>query len=564
MSTLAQKDPREGTITAFLRDRGVVADAARPGDRRAADGDLEALWRAGAAPSGELADAAAAFYDLPRTSFAVVSHHQPLFQDLSRRYLREAHVFPYDDGGRAALAVADPGRRDAIDAVRLALGRDTRLTVASFEEIDLLFERAGSEGPAADLPAEAADDPDAALAFSDSVEALQDLARGAPIVRTIDAMLERALEVGTTDIHLETGRDSLRVRFRVDGYLRQDQAFPKHLAPAIISRIKILAGLDIAERRLPQDGRANVRIGTQEADLRVAIAPTLYGETAVLRILLKDTRLLEFGRIGMTQGDQTAFQALLAEPHGIVIVTGPTGSGKTTTLATAISLLNDPARKIITVEDPIEYQLPGIHQTQIKPQIGLTFASALRSFLRHDPDIIMVGEMRDGETASIGIQAALTGHLVLTTLHTNTAADAVVRLADMGVEPYLIASTLRGVLGQRLVRRLCERCRRPDPREADIARGLAEARGFRIDPRAVFHGPVGCEACGHTGYRGRVGIFEVLRVDEPMRHQIRTDPDPMQVLALARARGMTSMLEDGLSKSGAGLTSMEEVLRTTG
>jgi general secretion pathway protein E len=255
---------------------------------------------------------------------------------------------------------------------------------------------------------------------------------------------------------------------------------------------------------------------------------------------------------------------MLAEPHGVVIVTGPTGSGKTTTLATAISMLNDPARKIVTVEDPIEYQIPGVHQTQIKPAIGLTFASALRSFLRHDPDVIMVGEMRDGETASIGIQAALTGHLVLTTLHTNTAFDAVVRLADMGVEPYLTASTLRGVLGQRLVRRLCERCRRPDPREAEIARDVAAARGYRIDPDAVFHGPVGCEACGQTGYRGRIGIFEAMRIDDDVRRLIRHQPDPQRITEAARAGGMTTMLEDGLSKSGRGLTSMEEVLRTTG
>ncbi len=562
MAAIESLANREGGFLTFLRDKGIVNDASGP---RADRPDLESLWRSGVATASELADAAAEFYALPRSTFALVSQQPALFQDLSRRYLKEAAIFPFSDAGRTTLAIADPGRREPIDAVRLALGGDVPMVVLSFDEVDLLFERAGAE-PVADETAalDAAGAGEAALALSDSVEALQDLARGAPIVRTIDQMLERALEVGATDIHAETGRDQLRVRFRVDGYLRLDQSFPKHLAPAIISRIKILASLDIAERRLPQDGRANVKIGNQEADLRVAIAPTLYGETAVLRILLKDTRLLDLSRIGMTEKDQRAFEALIEEPHGIVIVTGPTGSGKTTTLATAMGMLNDPSRKIITVEDPIEYQLPGIHQTQVRAQIGLTFASALRSFLRHDPDVIMVGEMRDGETASIGIQAALTGHLVLTTLHTNTAADAVVRLADMGVEPYLIASTLRGVLGQRLVRRLCERCRRPDPREQDIAEGLAEARGFKMDPKWVFHGPVGCEACGHTGYRGRVGIFEAMKVDETLRHHIRHEPDPQKILDLARAGGMTSMLEDGLMKSGTGLTSMEEVLRTTG
>ncbi|BBE73682.1 GspE/PulE family protein [Oharaeibacter diazotrophicus] len=552
---------RDGGFITFLRDRGILNDASGP---RADRADLESLWRSGVATGAELADAAAEFHGLRRASFAELSQRPPAFQDLSRRYLREAAIFPFSQDGRAVLAVADPARREPVEAVRLALGGEAELVVVTFDEVDLLFERAGAEEPAVEPDLADAGEGEAAVALSDSVEALQDLARGAPIVRTIDQMLERALEAGATDIHVETGRDNLRVRFRVDGYLRPDQSFPKHLAPAIISRIKILASLDIAERRLPQDGRANIRIGNQEADLRVAIAPTLYGETAVLRILLKDTRLLELGRIGMTEADQRIFESLIEEPHGIVIVTGPTGSGKTTTLATAMSMLNDPTRKIITVEDPIEYQLPGIHQTQIRAQIGLTFAAALRSFLRHDPDVIMVGEMRDGETASIGIQAALTGHLVLTTLHTNTAADAVIRLADMGVEPYLIASTLRGVLGQRLVRRLCERCKRPDAREADIAEGLAETRGFRMDPSWVFHGPVGCEACGHTGYRGRVGIFEAMRVDGELRHHIRHEPDPQKILEIARAGGMTSMLEDGLMKSGLGVTSMEEVLRTTG
>nr|WP_237154327.1 GspE/PulE family protein [Oryzibacter oryziterrae] len=522
------------------------------------------MWRSGQVAAAELAQAAAAYHGLPRLDAERVAAATPRFGDLSRRFLRDNAIFPFDDGSAVTLGVADPGRADAIDAVRLAVGFAAPLGVLSFDEIDQLFERAGADtGEAAPATADEAGDDDT-IAFTDSVEALQDLARGAPIVRIIDQMLERAIEMGATDIHLESGRDQLRVRFRVDGFLRQDQVFPRHMAAAIISRIKILASLDIAERRLPQDGRANIRIGNQEADLRVALAPTLYGETAVLRILVKDTRLLELNRVGMTARDQETFRALLAEPHGILIVTGPTGSGKTTTLATAISMINDPSVKIMTVEDPVEYQIPGVHQTQIKPAIGLDFAAALRSFLRHDPDVIMVGEMRDRETAGIGIQAALTGHLVLTTLHTNTAADAIVRLTDMGIEPYLISSTLRGVLGQRLVRRLCERCRKPDAREAQIAHEVAEARGYRLDPSWVFHGPVGCEACGHSGYRGRIGIFEALRVDDTLRQMIRKEPDQFRIVEAARAGGMTTMLEDGLAKSGQGITSMDEVLRTTG
>ena len=520
----------------------------------------EEMWRGGLATATEIADALAAYHALPRGRFEAIAGRPHLMNDLSRRYLREAHLFPYDEDGAPMLALADPAYSDAVRAVQLALGAQPALRVVSFEEIALLFERASEEptpetGVAAiEMPAET----------GDSIQAIQDLARGAPVVRLIDEILERAVGAGATDIHLETERDHLRVRLRVDGFLRRDQRLPLGLAPAVISRIKILAGLDIADRRLPQDGRANIRIGNAEADLRVAVMPTLHGETAVLRILLRDSRLLDLGRIGMNMADQQRFEALLAEPHGVVVVTGPTGSGKTTTLATAISMLNDPGRKIVTVEDPVEYQIPGIHQTQIKPSIGLTFASALRSFLRHDPDVIMVGEMRDRETAGIGIQAALTGHLVLTTLHTNSASDAVVRLIDMGVEPYLLGASLRGVLGQRLVRRLCERCKVPDDSAAEGASTRAARRGIRLPATLDFHRAVGCEACGQSGYRGRIGIFEVLPVDDDIRTAIRRDPDPAVIARQAEERGMTSMLEDGLAKCAAGMTTVDEVIRATG
>jgi general secretion pathway protein E len=525
---------------------------------------LARLWRAGDIAADDLANAAAEFYGLPRITYSNVSTSPPLHQNLSQRFLREAFVFPFDYQGTLTLAVADPTVTDALEAVRLALGQPVSLAVVSFEEIELLFEQVEINEPASrdaiGVLKEAGQDD----SFTEDLEALQDLARGAPIIRAIDEILERGLQAGATDIHLEAGRESLRVRFRVDGLLRLDQTLPRHLAPAVISRVKILAGLDIAERRLPQDGRANIVIGNTEADLRVAIMPSMYGETAVLRILLKDTRLLDFGRIGLTAKDREAIEKLLAEPYGLIIVTGPTGSGKTTTLATAISVLNDPVRKIVTVEDPIEYQLTGIHQTQIKPVIGLTFASALRSFLRHDPDVIMVGEMRDRETASIGIQAALTGHLVLTTLHTNTAADAVVRLADMGIEPYLIASSLRGVLGQRLVRRLCERCRKPAPELSKAVQDLCLTRGLSFGEADGFQVAVGCSACNQTGYRGRVGIFEVVRVEERLQAIIRQQPDPRRIVDIARENGSTMMLEDGLVKAGQGLTSVEEVLRACG
>lgn len=519
----------------------------------------EALWRAGVVPASDLADAIAALHRAPRGSFAAIAERRALGDGLSLRFLRDSRIYPFDDGDGPTVAVCDPSDEAALDAVGLALGAAPGVVVVSFEEIDLLFEQHAGARPDSHATASA---PDAD--HSETLEALQDLARGAPIVRTIDQLLERAIETGATDIHLETGREEVRVRLRVDGRLRIDQTLPKHLAAGLISRVKILAGLDIAERRLPQDGRANVRVGRAEADLRVAVMPTMYGETAVLRILLKDSKLLDFDRLGLSPHDRTTFERLLAEPHGIVIVTGPTGSGKTTTLATAMAALNEPSRKIVTVEDPIEYQIPGVHQTQIKPAIGLTFATALRSFLRHDPDVIMVGEMRDRETAAVGAQAALTGHLVLTTLHTNTAADAVIRLADLGVEPYLIGAALRGVLGQRLVRRLCDRCKRPDARADDEARSLARSRGLTIAADAAFHRAVGCAACGQSGYRGRFGVFEALRVDDEVRALVREKPDPSRVLQAAQDAGMTTMLQDGVWKAGRGMTTVDEVLRATG
>lgn len=550
---------RDETLAEFLRRRRGLATV--PAPARSNGGAAEAIWRGGTVSAVDLADAVAAFHGIPRADRDAIALLPHALNDLSRDFLREAYLYPVARDGRTLLVTADPGHLEPIRAVALALGGSVPLAVLSFEEIDELFERSRpADAPRDEAESETASD----YALSDDIETLQDLARGAPIVRVIDGLLERAIQAGATDIHIETGREELKVRFRVDGHLRAQQTMPRHMAAAVISRVKILAGLDIAERRLPQDGRTNVKVGNTEADLRVAIMPTLYGETAVLRILLKDTRLLDFKRVGLSDRDRDAVVRLLAEPHGIIIVTGPTGSGKTTTLATAISLLNDPARKIVTVEDPVEYQLPGIHQTQIKPAIGLTFATALRSFLRHDPDVIMVGEMRDRETAAIGIQAALTGHLVLTTLHTNSAVDAVVRLVDMGVEPYLIASSLRGVIGQRLVRRLCERCRVPDPKGLTVARDLRARRGGPEATGRNFHAATGCAHCNDSGYRGRIGVFEALAVGDDLRDLIRGQPDPRILLQAARAVGMTTMLDDGIEKASLGLTSLDEVMRISG
>jgi general secretion pathway protein E len=350
---------------------------------------------------------------------------------------------------------------------------------------------------------------------------------------------------------------------RVDGLLRAMPVPPGLPPQALISRVKILAGLNIAERRLPQDGAARVRVSRSELDVRVATMPTQAGESAVIRLLPRDRGLLEMGKLGLAARDEGIMTRLLALPHGMIVVTGPTGSGKTTTLATMLSILNEPTRKILTIEDPVEYEIPGINQSQVKPSIGLTFASAMRAFVRQDPDVIMVGEVRDAETAHIAIHAALTGHLVLTTLHTETAAAAVPRLIDLGIESFLLKSTLRAVVAQRLVRVLCDRCKVPhrltkadidkDPRFAVI--------GFKAGE--MIHEAGGCERCGGTGYRGRIGVFEVLEINEEVRRLIGAQTDSVTIDKVAIEAGMTTMVDDGAAKCRAGMTSPAEVLRVT-
>jgi len=552
------------TFAGFLRSAPEFADRVdwdalsrlEPSER----GSYSQLWESGILTGTDLADAISAFHGIPRAPIESITGQPKMMKGLSRRYLREAWVYPFEQDGRPALAVADPTREDAIRALSLALGRKPLLSIVAFEDVAMLFER-DVEQPATAEQQDTAPDLEGEAANDENLERLRDLARGAPVVQAVDAMLEAAIDLNATDIHIEPTRDAVRVRLRVDGYLRPYQTLPSRMARAIVSRIKILAGLNIAERRLPQDGRARVKVVNTEADLRIATMPTLHGEATVIRILVKESKALDLTRLGMEAHDLKALESQLYEPYGMIIVTGPTGSGKTTTLAAALTTLNDPHRKIMTVEDPVEYQVPGIHQTQIKPSIDLTFASALRSFLRHDPDIIMVGEMRDSETASIGVQAALTGHLVLTTLHTNNAADAVARLLDLKVESFLLASALRCVVGQRLVRKLCERCRVPAKPDDPATQSLIERGMLKLEPGEVLYTGCGCDWCGGTGYRGRMAIFEVMKFDAELRKHIHDDVDTSELQKIARANGMTLMLEDGLAKCRAGLTSVSEVLR---
>jgi general secretion pathway protein E len=544
----------------FSRYLAPQAGGESRGSRSAAfaGGSLRRLWEASGLSAHEFADEAAAFFKLPRIGLAEILASKSLATRFSRRFLGEASAFPFEtaDGG-LRLAMADPTDREVVKAARLVLDAPVEIAVASFEDVATALSEAadgGDEGAAA-----------AALstAGEESVDALRDLAAGAPVVRAVNDLIERAVELRASDIHIEPQRVGLQVRMRVDGLLRPIPA-PAHAPPqAIISRIKILAGLNIAERRLPQDGAARLAVARSEIDVRVATMPTQHGEAAVIRLLPRDRGLLEIPRLGFGAADGARVRRFLDMPHGMIVVTGPTGSGKTTTLATVLTALNTPARKILTIEDPVEYEIAGIGQSQVKPSIGLSFATALRAFVRQDPDVIMVGEVRDAETANVAVHAALTGHLVLTTLHTETAPSAAPRLLDLGVEGFLLRSVLRGVIGQRLVRILCERCK---------TRRTLTAEALDDDPRLAVFGfragetlyePKGCERCAGAGYRGRVGVFEVLEVAGEVRDLVGAGVDSPQLDAAAQRAGMTTMMQDAVAKARAGVTSAAEALRVT-
>jgi len=536
-------------------------DSAAP-DAHSENGEsaLRKLWKLTELSAADFADEVARFHQIPRVGLQEMIAATSLAERFTRRFLRDTAVFPFQlADGQFGLAITDPSDSSAVRAAEIVLGRPVKITVASFEDIGIvLTERLGD----ADRSGVDALDP-AQSETIDDVESLRDLASGAPVVRAVNDLLEKAVELRASDIHIEPFRTGLVVRVRVDGLLRA-VATPAKVPPqAIISRIKILSGLNIAERRLSQDGAARLRVARSDLDIRVATMPTQYGESAVIRLLPKDRGLLDISRLGLSGSDQEKLERLLALPHGMIVVTGPTGSGKTTTLATMLSILNEPTRKILTIEDPVEYEIPGINQSQVKPSIGLTFAAALRAFVRQDPDVIMVGEIRDAETAHIAIHAALTGHLVLTTLHTETAAASVPRLLDLGVESFLLKSTLRAVIAQRLVRTLCERCKATRSlTSADLVQDPRYAAlGFAAND--TVHEPGRCERCGGTGYRGRSGVFEVLELVEDVRGLISAHTDAGTIDKAAIRAGMTTMIDDAIAKCRAGVTSPAEVLRVT-
>ena len=478
---------------------------------------------------------------------------------LSYRFLRAATALPVHlEGDVLSLAMADPLDTETRSAIGQRTGYRLEIYLASdatiVDQLDRLYGEDDSDRLIETLGEAVGDD---------DIEQLRDLASEVPVIRMVNLIISRAVESRASDIHIEPFEKELQLRYRVDGVLHNMDPPPNQLRAAVISRIKLMAKLNIAERRLPQDGRIKLKVLGKEIDLRVSTLPIMYGESVVMRILDKsNTDLIDLRRLGFPDDLYASICAMTSKPHGIFLVTGPTGSGKSTTLYSALKRINIPDRKIITIEDPVEYQMDGINQIQVNSQIGLTFSTGLRHIVRQDPDVIMIGEIRDLETAEIAIRAALTGHLVFSTLHTNDAPSAVTRLIDMGVEDYLLASSLIGILAQRLVRIICSHCKAP----AQVAARSMVDSGFALDHEGEFvdvYRGRGCEACAHTGFESRRGIFELLDVDDDMRRVITTSPDSTVLKAQAEKNGMRPLRDDGWSKVLSGMTTPDEILRVT-
>ena len=511
----------------------------------------------------DVSEALAAQLGLPLVDIGGYPEFPVLEERISARFLREARALPLrEDESELALAMADPTDSYTIGAFRMVTGREVRPQVAIPSELDAALERLYGAGRTAVGQIVGDVEQRDELAFDADVQQLKDLASEAPVIRLVSLIITNALEARASDIHIEPFENRLAVRYRIDGVLHEVESPPRRFSAAVISRVKIMANLDIAERRLPQDGRIRLRVHGKDIDLRISTVPTMHGESVVMRILDKGGVALDFARLGFEDDILERFLAVLMQPHGILLVTGPTGSGKTTTLYTALERLNQPDVKILTVEDPVEYQMPGINQIQVKPQIDLTFANALRSIVRQDPDVIMIGEIRDLETAEIAVQSALTGHLVLSTVHTNDAASTMNRLLDMGVEDYLLTSTVIGILAQRLVRTLCPHCKEPHAALPEIVDQMRLHR-FSAEKEITLYRPIGCAQCAHTGYTGRISIMEMLPVTDPLRSLVMKHARATELRNEAVAEGMLTMYEDGLRKAVRGITTFEEVLRVT-
>lgn len=521
------------------------------------------LTRLGMVSSRDLAEALAAQRGWTIVEAAEFPELPVMEEAISPRFIQESRAIPVSENEQeVVLAMADPADVFTVQAFAAATRKRVVPKLLAGNDFETVFERLygngkSSMGQIVDNISTRDEDQE----FGD-IEQLKDLASEAPVIRLVNLIINHALERRASDIHIEPFENRLIVRYRIDGVLHETESPPRRLSAAVISRIKIMANLDIAERRLPQDGRIKLRVQGKEIDLRISTVPTMHGESVVMRILDKGGVALDFHALGFDDRNLKIFTDILGQPHGIILVTGPTGSGKTTTLYTALDRLNQPDVKILTVEDPVEYQMPGINQIQVKPQIELTFANALRSIVRQDPDVIMIGEIRDLETAQIAVQSALTGHLVLSTLHTNDAAASVNRLLDMGVDDYMLTSTVIGIQAQRLVRLLCTHCKEPYQPVEEVVTQLGLKR-FSAGKNVTLHHAKGCEHCGHTGYFGRESIMEILPMTDTLRSLVMRHATAAELRKTAIAEGMETMYENGLKKAVAGVTTMEEVLRVT-
>ena len=498
---------------------------------------------------------------LPLTSTEEYPLSPPLDIDLPYRFLKEHHLVPLrQENDELVLAMVDPRDDFSVRAMTMLCRQPVQLQVGVSSEVTAATERLYGEGQSrmGDILSAVQQEEES----EESIAQLKDMASEAPVIRLVNLIIQKAVDLRASDIHVEPFENRLNIRYRIDGVLQQSEAPPVNMTPAIISRIKIMARLNIAERRLPQDGRIELKIQGMDLDVRVSTVPTMHGESLVMRLLNRESVVLDLDALGFSSHTKARLQQVLKIPHGMLMVTGPTGSGKTTTLYTALNQLNTTERKLITVEDPVEYQLEGVNQIHVKPAIGLTFASALRSIVRQDPDVIMVGEMRDLETARICVQSALTGHLVLSTLHTNDAASSVTRLLEMGVEDYLLTSTLNGVIGQRLVRVLCPHCKEGYQPLPELVKELKLTPLTPNEPIRLYR-PTGCAECAGTGYHGRLAIQELLTMNDDIRKLVLSHADAGQIQQAAIRNGMNTMYDDGLHKARQGITNIEEVIRVT-
>ena len=551
----------------WLTGIGLLSEAelARAEAHRQASGERlpGTLVRLGLSTAEEVGQALARHLEIPFVGREEFPSTPPFLQRLSPQYMRQYRFCPLTvEDGVLVVACADPTDPTIVDDLRGSLGLDVRLAVATETSILEAIERYfGAGSTAVQKVIETIGDEDRGdEAGGEDLSSLRDMAFDAPVVRLVNLLIENAIKANASDVHIEPYEDTLRVRYRIDGVLFDAETPPKRLRAAITSRIKIMAELNIAERRLPQDGRIRMGLEGRRLDLRVSTIPTLHGESIVMRILDRAAILMPLDSLGFEERNRRAIERIIGLPHGMLLVTGPTGSGKTTTLYAALDKINSPSRKIITIEDPVEYQLRGVNQIHVKPKIGLTFAAGLRHIVRQDPDVIMVGEIRDLETADIGIHAALTGHLVFSTLHTNDAPGALTRLLDMGVEPYLVASVLEGVLAQRLVRLICSACRKPYEPDPGELRALGVDR---VPATARLSRGLGCEECRGTGYRGRTGIYEFMIMTEELRGLTLRKTPGHEIRQHAIAAGMSTLRQDGWEKCCLGVTTLEEVLRVT-